>query len=91
MGNECLDMPWWMCGHTRKDRIRNEVIRDRVGVAPIEKKLVQHRLMWFGHIQWKSPEAPVSSGILKGRENTRRGRRRPKLTWEDAVKRDLKD
>jgi hypothetical protein len=23
----------WMCGHIRKDRIRNEVIRDRLGVA----------------------------------------------------------
>ena len=26
-------------------------IRDRVGVAPIEEKLVQRRLKWFGHIQ----------------------------------------
>jgi hypothetical protein len=25
----------WICGHTRRDRVRNEDIRDRVGVAPI--------------------------------------------------------
>ena len=50
----------WMCGHTRKDRVRNDDIRDRVGVAPIEEKLVQHRLRWFGHIQRMPPEAPVS-------------------------------
>jgi hypothetical protein len=31
-----------MCGHIRKDRIRNEVIHDRLGLAPIDKKLVQH-------------------------------------------------
>uniref|UniRef100_A0A452XUZ8 Uncharacterized protein n=1 Tax=Aegilops tauschii subsp. strangulata TaxID=200361 RepID=A0A452XUZ8_AEGTS len=31
----------WMCGHMRKDRVRNDDIRDRVGVAPIEEKLVQ--------------------------------------------------
>ena len=55
----------WMCGHTRKDRIRNEVIRERLGVAPIDEKLVQHRLRWFGHIQRRPPEAPVNSGILK--------------------------
>ena len=55
----------WMCGHTRKDRIRNDDIRDRVGVAPIEEKLVQHRLRWFGHIQRRPPEAPVHSGRLK--------------------------
>lgn len=40
-----------MCGHARKDRVQNDHIRDRVGVAPIEEKLVQHRLRWFGHIQ----------------------------------------
>jgi hypothetical protein len=40
----------WICGHTRRDRVRDEDIRDRVGVAPIEEKLVQHRLRWFGHV-----------------------------------------
>src|ERR1043165_9045496 len=70
----------WACGHTRKDRIRNDVIRERVGVAPIEEKLVQHRLRWFGHI-----------GRLRRADNVKRGRGRPNLTWEEAVKRDLKD
>jgi hypothetical protein len=32
----------WMCGHKKKDQIRNEVIRDRVGVALSEEKLVLH-------------------------------------------------
>uniref|UniRef100_A0A0A9FAT7 Uncharacterized protein n=1 Tax=Arundo donax TaxID=35708 RepID=A0A0A9FAT7_ARUDO len=40
----------WMCSHTRKDRVQNDDIRDRVGVALIKEKLVQHRLRWFGHI-----------------------------------------
>ena len=81
----------WMCGHTRKDRVRNDDIRDRVGVAPIEEKLVQHRLRWFGHIQRRPPEAPVHSGRLTRAENVKRGRGRPILTWEESVKRDLKD
>ena len=81
----------WMCGHTRKDRVRNDDIRDRVGVAPIEEKLVQHRLRWFGRIQRRPPEAPVHSGRLKRAENVKRGRGRPNLTWEESVKRDLKD
>jgi hypothetical protein len=34
----------WICGHTRKYRIRNDDIRDKLGVAPIQEKLVQHRL-----------------------------------------------
>jgi hypothetical protein len=34
----------WIRDHTRKDRIRNDDIRDKLGVAPIQEKLVQHRL-----------------------------------------------
>jgi hypothetical protein len=81
----------WICGHTRRDRVRNEDIRDRVGVAPIEEKLVQHRLRWFGHVQRRPPEAPVRSGVLDRVGSVRRGRGRPKLTWEEAVKRDLNE
>jgi hypothetical protein len=81
----------WICGHTRRDRVQNEDIRDRVGVAPIKEKLVQHWLRWFGHVQRRPPEAPVRSGVLDRVGSVRRGRGRPKLTWEEAVKRDLKE
>jgi hypothetical protein len=40
----------WICGHTRRDRLRNDDIRERLRVAPVEEKLVQHRLRWFGHM-----------------------------------------
>ena len=81
----------WFCGHIRRDRVRNEVIRERVGVAPIEEKLTQHRMRWFGHVQRKPPEAPVHSGVLKRVDKVKRGRCRPKLIWDESVKRDLKD
>ena len=81
----------WFCGHTRRDRVRNEAIRDRVGVAPIEEKSTQHRLRWFGHVQRRPSEAPVRSGVLERVDNVKRGRSRPKLTWHESVKRDLKD
>ena len=80
-----------MCGHTRKDQIRNEDIRESVGVAPIEEKLVQRRLRWFGRVQCRPPEAPVRSGVLKRADNVRRGRGRPNLTWEESVNRVLKE
>ena len=60
-------------------------------MAPIEEKLIQHRLRWFGHVQQRPPEAPVHSGVLKWVNNVKRGRGRPKLTWDESVKRDLKD
>ncbi|KAG2621667.1 hypothetical protein PVAP13_3NG311956 [Panicum virgatum] len=81
----------WFCEHTRRDRVRNEAIRERVGVAPIEEKLTQHQLRWFGHVQRRPPEAPVRSGVLKHVDKVNRGRGRPKLTWDESVKRDLKD
>ncbi|PKA59726.1 isoleucyl-tRNA synthetase [Apostasia shenzhenica] len=49
----------WMCGYTRKDRMRNEYIRKKVGVAPIEDKLRESRLRWFGHLNRRPIEAPV--------------------------------
>jgi hypothetical protein len=30
----------WICGHTRKHQIRNDDIRERLGVTPVEEKLV---------------------------------------------------
>ena len=38
----------------------------------------------------ETPEAPVCSGILSQDSNVKRGRGRPKLTWVEAIKRDLK-
>ena len=60
-------------------------------MAPIEEKLTQHRLRWFGHIQRRPPEPPVRSGVLKRVNKIKRGRGRTKLIWDESVKRDLKD
>jgi hypothetical protein len=54
----------WIHGHTRMDRVRNDDIRDRLGIAPIEEKLVQHRLRWFSHVQRRPSEASVHRGVL---------------------------
>ena len=51
----------WMCGHTRRDRIRNEVIRDLVNVAPIVDKMRETRLRWFGHVKRRNVDGPVRS------------------------------
>ena len=77
----------WICGHKRRDQVRNDNIRDRLGVAPIEEKLVQQRLRWFGHVQRRLPEAPVCSGILSQDSNVKRDRGRPKLTWMEYSQR----
>jgi hypothetical protein len=59
-------------------------------VAPVEK-LVQHRLRCFRHIQQRSTKAPVRNGVIRRTGNGRRGRGRSNMTWEEYVKRNLKD
>jgi hypothetical protein len=81
----------WICGNTRRDRVRNDDIHESLEVAPVEEKLVQHRLRWFGHIQRRPAEAPVCSGVIRRSGNEKRGRGRSNLTCEESVKRDLKD
>ncbi|XP_019256459.1 PREDICTED: uncharacterized protein LOC109234870 [Nicotiana attenuata] len=70
----------WMCGHTRLDRIRSEVIRDKVGVAPVEAKMREVRLRLFGHVKRRSAEASIRrcerlalGGVRRGRELCERG------------------
>jgi hypothetical protein len=35
-----IQMLGWICGYIRKDRIRNDDIREKLEVAPIQEKLV---------------------------------------------------
>ena len=70
----------WMCGYTRLDRIRNGVIRERVGVAPLVDKLRETRLRWFGHVKRRSVDAPVRRCEAIDLSYYRRGRGRPKMS-----------
>ena len=78
-----------MCGKTRKDRVRNEDIRKMVGVAPIQDKLREKRLRWFGHVQRRPTEAVVRRCDTGVAEGTCRGRGRPRLKWESSINRDM--
>ncbi|VFQ92574.1 unnamed protein product [Cuscuta campestris] len=68
----------WMCGKTRLDRISNEVIRRQVGLAPVEDKLREARLRWFGRVRRRDADAPVRRceriTVIEGS----RGRGRPR-------------
>jgi hypothetical protein len=57
----------------------------------LAEKFVQHHLRWFGHIQRRPLEAPICSGVISWIGNGRRDRGRLNLTWEESVKKDLKD
>ncbi|PHT34196.1 ATP-citrate synthase alpha chain protein 2 [Capsicum baccatum] len=54
-----MRMLHWMCGLTRGDRVRNEIIWDKVGVASVEDKMREGRLRWFGHVMRRGTDPPV--------------------------------
>ncbi|KAL5125442.1 hypothetical protein HKD37_02G005661 [Glycine soja] len=71
------------------DKIRNEAIRERVGVAPIVEKMVENRLRWFGHVERKPVDSVVRRVDQMERRQTIRGRGRPKKTIREVIKKDL--
>ncbi|KAF3637372.1 F-box protein PP2-A15 [Capsicum annuum] len=81
-----MRMLQWMCGCTRKDRIRNEVIRDKVGVASVEDKMREARLRWFSHVMWRSTDAPVRRCGRLARDGFKQGRGRSKKYWKEVIR-----
>ncbi|XP_070013241.1 uncharacterized protein [Nicotiana sylvestris] len=86
---EEIKMLKWMCGHTRMNKIRNEDIREKVGVDPIDDKMREARLRLFGHIQRRSLDAPVRRCERLDLVGTMIGRGRPKKYWEEVIRRDI--
>jgi len=80
----------WMCGHTRLDKIRNEVIRGKIGVASIEDKIREARLHWFGHIRRRSMDTLVRRCEKIDLPRLSRSRDRPRKSWSEVIRHDLK-
>ncbi|RXH91995.1 hypothetical protein DVH24_021018 [Malus domestica] len=74
MGVAEMRMLRWMCGHTRKDKIRNEDIQGKIGVAEIEGKMRENQLRWFGYVQRRPIDAPVRRCDYGTEVQGRRGR-----------------
>ena len=85
-----MRMVRWMCGFTRLDGIRNDVIRSLAEVAPIEEKMRESRLRWFGHVKRRSVAAPVRRCEMIVPPGGKRGRGRPKKSLEEVVREDLR-
>ncbi|KAG5620749.1 hypothetical protein H5410_005967 [Solanum commersonii] len=71
----------WMCGHTRSDKIRNEVILRRCGVASRGGQVEGSEARWFGHVKdgARRPQREVLGLVVEG---TAEGRGRPKKYWD---------
>ena len=76
-----------MCGVTRMDRVRNEVVRERVGVPErLSKRIDRKVLKWFGHVERMGSER-MTKRVYMSEVEGNRGRGRPPFRWRDGVRR----
>ena len=80
----------WMCNVSLKDRLRSDELRGRLNLESIGRCVQNRRLRWFGHIERMDESAWVSrcravevAGSV--------GRGRPKKTWEEVIRMDLRE
>ncbi|KAK9158673.1 hypothetical protein Scep_005247 [Stephania cephalantha] len=88
---EEMRMLRWICGKTRKDRIRNIEIQRQVGVAPIDTKIREGRLRWFGHLQRRPTNAPTRKLDSIETVEIRRGEMRVEEERIEAKKKRVKE
>ena len=41
----------WICGITKKDKVRNEYVRGSLEVTPVTQNITDKRLKWYGHVK----------------------------------------
>ncbi len=79
----------WMCGVTRRDKIRNEHIRGTTRVVEASQKITEKRLKWYGHVRRMKEELIVRRMLDVHRHNREKKKRAAKPKMEDACKRDM--
>ena len=79
----------WMCGNTQRDKVRNEDIRTKIGVASIEEKMRENRLRWFDHVRRRPTNAPVRRVERINLGQVKRAQGRLKKTWMEVIRQDM--
>ena len=85
-----MKMLCWMCGVTRRDRIRNEYIRGTLKVTELSKKMQERRLNWHGHVL-RRDDYYIGRRVMTIEVPGQRGRGRPKTRWKDRLKEDMQE
>ena len=74
---------------TRRDRIRNDRIREELEINSISDFIEQRQLSWWGHLQRLRDDIPVKrKWETKVQATKRKGR--PRETWDKIMERILK-
>ena len=69
---------------TRRNRVRNKVVRQELKFEPILKKIFKQQLKWFGHLMRMINSWPVKK-VCQARMIAKRKRGRRSKTWENSI------
>ena len=78
----------WAIGVTRKDKIRNEYVRETAKIANLGDKLRNARLRRYGHVK-RREEYYVGKRMMKMAVPGRSKKGRPRRRWMDLVREDI--
>ena len=72
----------WICGNTRRNKVRNKDIRSKISVTSIKEKMRKNRLRWFDHVRCRPTDATAQQveRIKLGQVKRAQGDRR-KYEW----------
>jgi hypothetical protein len=73
-----------IAGKTRRDRIRNDRIRELVNLPPISQRMEDRQLSWYGHVV-RMHEERKPRLYMEARAQGRRPIGRPRTTWEEKL------
>ncbi|KAL7677807.1 hypothetical protein ACOME3_004040 [Neoechinorhynchus agilis] len=84
-----MRMLWSISGLTLRDHIRNKDVRTKYGVTPIQNKLQEAHLRFYGHVLRADDDTIIKTSIgiqIQGRCS----KGRPKQRWMEALHQNLK-
>ena len=84
-----MKMCRWACGHTLRDHVRNENIKERLTVDSITERCRKARLRCLDHVKRRDQDY-VGRKTLEMVPPWRRKRGRPKQIWMDCVNRYMR-
>ena len=73
-----------VAGKTRRDRVRNNIIREEVGQTAIQEHIKKKELRWFGHLN-RLDENRIPRKVFEARTEGTRTRGRPRMEWEKYI------
>ena len=80
----------WMCGISLNDKVPILELRNRMRLNSLRECMQHRRLQWFGHLEKMEANAWAS----KCRDimvDDRLARGRPRKSWSEVVRKDLRD